>query len=132
MSTLFVVENFLIIDKQLTFIIDLFLFLFSIRKMCFTFYSSKKQKLNRFVFLFGLFNAQFSPCKLYALNSHHNKSLSFNKITNIVVPKSIHIGGCIFLAIWHHKKLFYLFYLLTLQNIQHQWIYFNFQHNKII
>ena len=55
-----------------------------------------------------------------------------NKMTNIVVPKSIHIGGAIVLAIWHHKKLLYLFCLLTLQNIQHQWIYFSFQHNKII
>ena len=32
---------------------------------------------------------------------------------------SIHIGGVINLAIWHHKNLFYLFYLLTLQNTQH-------------
>ena len=34
-------------------------------------------------------------------------------------PLSIHIGGVINLAIWHHKNLFYLFYLLTLQNTQH-------------
>ena len=76
MSTLSVVENLLIIDKQLIFIIDLFSFLFSLRKKCFTFYFSKKQKLNRFVILFELFDAQFSPFKLYTLNSHHNMSLS--------------------------------------------------------
>ena len=46
--------------------------------------------------------------------------------------KSIHIDGIINLAIWHHKKLLYLFYLLTLQNTQHQWFYFSFQYNKII
>ena len=34
------------------------------------------------------------------------------------MAKSIHNSGAIFLAIWHHKKLLYLFYLLTLQNIQ--------------
>ena len=27
-----------------------------------------------------------SPSQLYALNSHHNTSLSFNQMTNIVVP----------------------------------------------
>ena len=32
---------------------------------------------------------------------------------------SIHNGGVINLAIWHHKKLSYLFYFYTLQNIQH-------------
>ena len=47
-------------------------------------------------------------------------------------PVSIHIGGAIILAIWLHQKLLYLFYLLTLQTTQHQWFYFNFQHNKII
>ena len=33
--------------------------------------------------------------------------------------KSIHSNDAIFLAIWHYKKLLYLFYLLILQNIQH-------------
>ena len=32
--------------------------------------------------------------------------------------KSIHNSGPKNLVIWHHKKLFYLFYVLTLQNIQ--------------
>ena len=45
---------------------------------------------------------------------------------------SIHIGGGINLAIWFHKKLLYLSYILTLQNTQYQWFYFNFQRNKII
>ena len=34
------------------------------------------------------------------------------------LPKSIHSSWAIFLAIWHHKKLLYLFYLLILQIIQ--------------
>ena len=46
--------------------------------------------------------------------------------------KCIHFGGAINLAIWLHKKLFYLFYHLLLQNTQHQLFYFSFQHNKII
>ena len=51
---------------------------------------------------------------------------------NLTTTKSIHNSGAKNLVIWYYKKLFYLFYLLTLQNIQQQWIYFSFQHNKII
>ena len=50
----------------------------------------------------------------------------------MIVYKSVHIGSAIILAISHHKKLFYLFYFFTLQNIQYRWFYFNFRHNKII
>ena len=61
---------------------------------------------------------------------------TFSKIilNGIVVidNKSIHLGGVINLVIWYHKKLFYLFYILTLQNTQYQWFYFNFQYNKIV
>ena len=46
--------------------------------------------------------------------------------------KSIHNSRVKNLVIWHHKKLLYPFYLFTVQNIQQQWIYFSFQHNKII
>jgi len=44
---------------------------------------------------------------------------------SLVLSKSLHIGELFFfLVIWHHKKLLYLFYILTLQNIQYQWFYF--------
>ena len=36
-----------------------------------------------------------------------------------IYPISIHICGAIFLPIWYNKMLLYLFYLLTLQNIQY-------------
>ena len=44
----------------------------------------------------------------------------------------INIGSVKNLVILHHKRLFYLFYHITLQNNQLQWFYFSIQHNKII
>ena len=43
-----------------------------------------------------------------------------------MLNKNIHRSGAKNLTIWHYKNLIYLFYLFTLQNIQQQWIYFNF------
>ena len=43
-STLSVVENLLIIDKHLTFIIDFFFFFFSLRRKSFIFYFFEKKK----------------------------------------------------------------------------------------
>ena len=51
---------------------------------------------------------------------------------SVISRLSLHFAYAIFLAIWHHKNLLYLFYLLTLQKVQNQWFYFNFQHRKLL
>ena len=82
------------------------------------------EKRETFNFFFFFLASCYSP-----LSKNRNKK---NKSTHWTSFISIYNSGAIFLAICHHKKLFYPFYFLTLQNIQHQWFYFSFQHTKII
>ena len=79
-------------------------------------------KLWFFIAFLGFF--MYIHCRLYILTNTFFFSRHYDVKTCIFVTQSIRIGGVIFLAIQHHKKLLYLFYILTLQNIQHKWFYF--------
>ena len=107
--------------------------------MChtFIFYGSYINEIffpNMFGGWFRCNKGDLDATKLLIIWLDYDKGFTFFCVdtTTVSIHKSIHIGGAIFLAIWHHKELLYLFYIFTLQNIQHQWFYFNFQHNKII